>query len=114
CSCGHAAYDGASADAINPASPQTPPAAAVPQASPPATPQASSPPPADKKFVAPSATAELVGLNAKSSDDLNLGTVYGATMDPGGKVTSIGLRVGGFLGFGAPTWIYCPKDRSTA
>jgi len=84
-----------------PASPQTPPAAAVPQASPPATPQASTPPPADKKFAAPSAAAELVGLNAKSSDGLNLGTVYGATMDPGGKVTSIGLRVGGFLGFGA-------------
>jgi hypothetical protein len=32
---------------------------------------------------------------------MNLGTVYGATMDPGGKVTRIALRVGGFLGFGA-------------
>jgi hypothetical protein len=77
-----------------PASPQSPPAATVPQATPPAT----SP---ERKFAAPSDTADLAGLTAKSSDGMNLGTVYGATMDPGGKVTRIALRVGGFLGFGA-------------
>jgi hypothetical protein len=84
-----------------PASPQSPPAATVPQATPPATPQATSPPPPERKFAAPSDTADLAGLIAKSSDGMNLGTVYGATMDPGGKVTRIALRVGGFLGFGA-------------
>ena len=53
------------------------------------------------KFAAPAVTAALVGLTAKSSDGMNLGTVYGATIEPGGKITSIGVRVGDFLGFGA-------------
>ena len=42
----------------------------------------------------------MVGLTAKSSDGASLGTVYGVTMAPGGKVTAIGVKVGGFLGFG--------------
>jgi hypothetical protein len=39
-----------------------------------------------------------VGLSAKSSDGHNLGTVQNVT-GPGGK-TGIGVKVGGFLGFG--------------
>jgi hypothetical protein len=82
-----------------PPSPASPPAATQPQPSaPPAAPQATTP--TDKKAAAPAAIGDLVGLNAKSSDGTNLGTVYGATMEPGGKVTAIGVKVGGFLGFG--------------
>jgi len=82
----------------NPPSPPNPPAVTQPQpTAPPAAPQA---PPADKKAAAPTAIGDLVGLTAKSSDGANLGTVYGVTMAPGGKVTAIGVKVGGFLGFG--------------
>jgi len=81
-----------------PSAPASPPAATQPQ---PSTPQATSPTtPADKKAAAPAALGDLVGLTAKSSDGTNLGTVYGVTMGPGGKVTAIGVKVGGFLGFG--------------
>jgi hypothetical protein len=80
--------------------PQNPPAATQPQASPPAAaPQASSPmAPAEKKAAAPVDTGKLVGLSAKSSDDHNLGTVH-SVMEGNGKST-IGVKVGGFLGFG--------------
>jgi len=82
----------------NPPSPANPPAVTQPQPSaPPAAPQAT---PADKNPTASTAIGDLVGLTAKSSDGANLGTVYGVTMAPGGKVTAIGLKVGGFLGFG--------------
>jgi len=82
----------------NPPSPANPPAVTQPQPSaPPAAPQAT---PADKKAAPSNAIGDLVGLTAKSSDGANLGTVYGVTMAPGGKVTAIGVKVGGFLGFG--------------
>jgi len=82
----------------NPPSPPNPPAVTQPQPSvPPAAPQAT---PADKKAAASTAIGDLVGLTAKSSDGASLGTVYGVTMAPGGKVTAIGVKVGGFLGFG--------------
>jgi sporulation protein YlmC with PRC-barrel domain len=58
------------------------------------------PAPTDKKAAAPAAIGELAGLTAKSSDGTDLGTVYGVTMPPGGKVTAIAVKVGGFLGFG--------------
>src|SRR5215813_3819120 len=81
-----------------PSPPASPPAATQPQ---PSAPQATSPTtPADKKAATPAAIGDLVGLTAKSSDGTNLGTVYGVTMVPGGKVTAIGVKVGGFLGFG--------------
>ena len=85
-----------------PPAPASPPAATQPQTSvPPAVPQAPSPTTAtDKKAAAPAALDELVGLSARSSDGTNLGTVYGVTMERGGKVTAIGVKVGGFLGFG--------------
>ena len=81
-----------------PSPPASPPAATQPQ---PSAPQATPPPtPTDKKAAAPAAIGDLVGLTAKSSDGTNLGTVYGVTMGSGGKVTAIGVKVGGFLGFG--------------
>jgi hypothetical protein len=40
-----------------------------------------------------------VGLAAKSSDGTNLGTVHTVITNPGGT-TAIGVKVGGFLGFG--------------
>jgi hypothetical protein len=84
-----------------PPSPTNPPAATHPQpGTPPAAPQATSPTtPSDKKAAAPSFD-DLVGLTAKSSDGASLGTVYGVTMGSGGKVTAIGVKIGGFLGFG--------------
>ena len=78
----------------NPTSPANPPAATQP---PPSAPPAA---PTDKKAGTSTAIADLVGLTAKSSDGASLGTVYGVTMAPGGKVTAIGVKVGGFLGFG--------------
>ena len=63
--------------------------------------QATSPARTEIRFAAPAATAELVGLTARSSDGMDLGTVYRAAVEPDGKVTSIGVRVGDFLGFGA-------------
>ena len=78
----------------NPPSPANPPAATQP---PPSAPPAA---PTDKKAGTSTAIADLVGLTAKSSDGASLGTVYGVTMAPGGKVTAIGVKVGGFLGFG--------------
>ena len=85
-----------------PPSPATPPATTQPQPSaPPAVPQAASPTtPTEKKAAAPAALDELVGLTARSSDGTDLGTVYGVTMERGGKVTAIGVKVGGFLGLG--------------
>lgn len=82
----------------NPPSPASPPAATQPQPS--ATPAAPQATPTDKKAVASTAIGDLVGLTAKSSDGANLGTIYGVTMAPGGRVTAIGVKVGGFLGFG--------------
>jgi hypothetical protein len=80
-----------------PPSPQSSATAVAPQT----TRWAASPARTEIKFGAPAATAELVGLTAKSSDGMNLGTVYGVTIEPGAKITSVGVRVGGFLGFGA-------------
>ena len=56
--------------------------------------------PSEKKAAAPAAADQLVGLTAKSSDGSNLGPVQAAIMEPNGK-TAIGVKVGGFLGFGA-------------
>ena len=84
-----------------PPSPQSPPAAMKPETSaPPAAPQAiPSTTPSEKKAAVPVPTGNLVGLTAKSSDGTNLGTVQSVMMEPGGK-TAIGIKVGGFLGFG--------------
>jgi hypothetical protein len=83
-----------------PSSPTNPPAATKPETtSPPAAPQASPPTaPAEKKAAAPMATGDLAGLSAKSSDGHNLGTVQ--ILTEGGGKTNIGVKVGGFLGFG--------------
>jgi hypothetical protein len=77
-----------------------PPAATQPSASP-ATPQATpSTTSSEKKPAAAAATtANLVGIIAKSSDGADLGKVQSVMTEPGGK-NSIGLKVGGFLGFG--------------
>ena len=82
-------------------SPTSPPAATIPETSAPsAAPQAAPPTmPSDKKAAAPAAAGNLVGLTAKSSDGTNLGTVQSVMTEPGGK-TAIGVKVGGFLGFG--------------
>lgn len=82
-----------------PPSPASPPAATKSETTaPPATPQGTPSTTAEKKAAAPAATGNLVGLSAKSSDGHNLGTVQSVT-GPGGK-TGIGVKVGGFLGFG--------------
>ena len=81
-----------------PPSPQSPPATTTPQTAP--TPaQQATPSPAEKRAAAPADTANLVGLAAKSSDGTDLGKVQSVIMEPSGK-SAIGLKVGGFLGFG--------------
>jgi PRC-barrel domain len=83
-----------------PPSPQSPPAATKPETSaPPAAPQTTPSAPSPDKKVATPAPTNLVGLTAKSSDGTNLGTVHSVIANPGGK-TTIGVKVGGFLGFG--------------
>jgi hypothetical protein len=81
---------------------QTQSPAPAPQGAPatakPSTPSTPSLPPSDKKAAVPPST-NLVGLTAKSSDGTNLGTVHTVITNPSGK-TAIGVRVGGFLGFG--------------
>jgi hypothetical protein len=80
-------------------SPQSP-LPSTPQATPPqATPSTT---PIEKKAAVPAATGDLLGLAAKSSDGTNLGPVHAVIAEPGGK-TSIGVKVGGFLGFGGHT-----------
>ena len=93
-----------------PPSPQSPPAATIPEISPPpASPQATpSTTPAEKKAAAPKALDNLAGLTAKSSDGTNLGTVHNVT-ETGGK-TTIGVKVGGFLGFGSHM-VAIPDDK---
>ena len=88
-----------------PPSPTDSPAATKPETSaPPVAAQAMpSTRPSDKKAAAPAATGELVGLTAKSSDGHNLGTVQTVMMEPSGKISAIGVKVGGFLGFGGHT-----------
>ena len=85
-----------------PTSPASPPAATQSQTSqPPAAPQATSPTtPTNNRAAGPVATPELVGLKAKTSDGTNLGLVYAVAAESAGKVTAIGVKVGGFLGFG--------------
>jgi len=85
-----------------PPSPASPPAATQPQTSaPPAAPQATSPTTASNtKAAASTALDELVGLTAKSSDGIDLGSVYGVMMERDGKATAIAVKVGGFLGLG--------------
>jgi sporulation protein YlmC with PRC-barrel domain len=75
----------------------SPPAAMKPESSVPPT--ASPTTPAERKATAPTAGGSLVGLAVKSSDGTNLGTVQSVVTEPGGK-TAIGIKVGGFLGFG--------------
>ena len=88
-----------------PPSPTSPPATINPETSAPAAaPQAMpSTTPSDKKAAIPASTGELVGLTAKSSDGHNLGTVQTVMMEPSGKISAIGVKVGGFLGFGGHT-----------
>jgi sporulation protein YlmC with PRC-barrel domain len=62
-------------------------------------PTTSSTTPAERKATTPAAAGSLVGLAVKSSDGTNLGTVQNVMTEPGGK-TAIGIKVGGFLGFG--------------
>jgi len=81
-----------------PPTPQSPPAVTTPQI-PQATQTTPLAPPAEKKAAAPAGLDNLVGLSAKSSDGTNLGTVHTVMMQPSGK-TTIGVKVGGFLGFG--------------
>jgi hypothetical protein len=93
-----------------PSSSPTPPAATTPQTNPPpAAPQATPSTPNDKKASAAGAIDNLLGLTAKSSDGTNLGTVQSVITGPGGK-TTIGLKVGGFLGFGGHT-VAIPDDK---
>ena len=93
-----------------PPSPTSPPAATPPQAAPSAAPQATTPtPPASEKKTAAAVATDLVGLTAKSSDGTNLGAVHSVVTGPGSKVT-IGVKVGGFLGFGAHM-VAIPDDR---
>ena len=84
-----------------PPSPATPPAVTAPQSGPPAAaPQATaSPTTVEKKTVASADTRNLVGLSAKGLDGSDLGPVHSVIANPGGK-TTIGVKVGGFLGFG--------------
>jgi len=84
-----------------PPSPTSPPAATTPEMSaPPAAPQAMpSTTPSDEKAAAPVANGNLVGLTAKSSEGTNLGIVHSVIAASGGK-TTVGVKVGGFLGFG--------------
>ena len=84
----------------SPPTPQSPPAATTPQTMPSAPQTTPSTPPAEKKAAAPAALeSNLVGLSAKSSDGTNLGAVHTVMAQPNGKST-IGVKVGGFLGFG--------------
>lgn len=92
-----------------PISPTSPSAATPPQAAPSAAPQAMTPPPASEKKSAAAAATDLVGLTAKSSDGTNLGAVHSVVTGPGSKVT-IGVKVGGFLGFGAHM-VAIPDDK---
>ena len=87
----------AMAQTQSPPSPISPPAATKPESSVPPT----APPttPAEKRAAAPAAAGSLVGLVVKSSDGTNLGNVQSVTTEPDGK-TAIGIKVGGFLGFG--------------
>jgi sporulation protein YlmC with PRC-barrel domain len=55
--------------------------------------------PAERKATAPAAADSLVGLAVKSSDGTNFGTVQRVVTESAGK-TAIGIKVGGFLGFG--------------
>src|SRR5262245_55993926 len=83
-----------------PPSPTSPPTSTPQQVAPSAAPQATTPtPPTSEKKTAAAAATDLVGLTAKSSDGTNLGAVHSVVTGPGSKVT-IGVKVGGFLGFG--------------
>lgn len=87
----------AMAQAQSPPSPASPPGAMKTESSVPPT--TSTTTPAENKAAAPAAAGNLVGLAVKSSDGTNLGTVRSVMTEPGGK-TAIGIKVGGFLGFG--------------
>ena len=83
-----------------PPSSTSPPAATKPETSAsPTAPQVNPSMEPSEKAAPPAAADQLVGLTAKSSDGTNLGTVQAAIMEPNGK-TAIGVKVGGFLGFG--------------
>src|SRR5262245_60212432 len=88
--------------------PSPPAATTTPQTEPPAPQTTPSTAPNEKKAAAPAAT-DMVGLSAKSSDGTNLGTVHSVATGPGGKV-SIGVKVGGFLGFGGHM-VAIPDDK---
>jgi hypothetical protein len=80
-----------------PPSPTSPPGAMKTEGSVPPTTSPTTP--AENKAAAPAAAGNLVGLAVKSSDGTNLGTVRSVMTEPGGS-TAIGIKVGGFLGFG--------------
>lgn len=84
--------------ALTQTQPPAPSAQSPPVATKPSTPSTPSSPPSDKEAAAPAPT-NLVGLTAKSSDGTNLGTVHSVITNPGGR-TTIGVKVGGFLGLG--------------
>jgi sporulation protein YlmC with PRC-barrel domain len=87
----------AMAQTQSPPSSISPPAATKPESSVPPTTSPTTP--AERKATAPAAAGSLVGLAVKSLDGTNLGTVQSVMTEPGGK-TAIGIKVGGFLGFG--------------
>jgi sporulation protein YlmC with PRC-barrel domain len=75
----------------------TPPSASPPVANQPATELPKTGPttrPADP------AQNPLIGLVVFSSDGRELGTVDTIDAEPGGKITAINIKTGGFLGFG--------------
>src|SRR5262249_20102922 len=88
--------------------PPSPPAAATPQTAPPPPQTTPSPAPAEQRAAAPAAPG-MVGLTAKSPEATNLGTVHSGATGPGDKV-SIGVKVGGFLGFGGHM-VAIPDDK---
>jgi sporulation protein YlmC with PRC-barrel domain len=99
--------------------PGVPPAATQPAPSPmppPATRPSTEPKrpvagPADKSATAPKANP-LIGLAVFSSDGSRLGTVQSVSAEPGGKVTAIHIKTGGFLGFGGKT-VAIPEGKFT-
>jgi sporulation protein YlmC with PRC-barrel domain len=98
--------------------PSAPPAATQPAPSPmppPATRPSTEPKrpvtgPADKSAAAK--TNPLIGLAVFSSDGSRLGTVQSVATEPGGKVTAIHIKTGGFLGFGGKT-VAIPEGKFT-
>lgn len=94
-----------------PAATQPAPSPMPPAARPSTEPKRPAAGPADKSATAPKANP-LIGLAVFSSDGSRLGTVQGVSTEPGGKVTAIHIKTGGFLGFGGKT-VAIPEGKFT-